>query len=111
MKLMIILCLLVSASFAQASEVILTCTKTNFSDLKKIEITTSDKSPNEMIVTETNASGVKTVYSRQMTSRDNLDIELSSWNGYSRRLYNDGYGWSIEHHDECSGGVGTATCF
>ena len=111
MKLIIVLCLILSASFAHASDVILTCTKTHFSDLEKIEITTSDNSPNEMIVTETDANGIKTVYSRQMTSRENLDIELSSWSGYSRRLYNDGYRWSIEHHDECSGGISVATCF
>jgi len=111
MKLMIILCLVVSASFVHAGDVLLTCTKTNFRDLKTIVITTSDVSANEMIVTETSSDGSKIVYSRQLSAKDNLDIELSDWYGYSRRLYNDGYGWSIEHHDECSGGVGSATCF
>lgn len=111
MKLLIVFCVIVSASIAQANDVLLTCTDTNFSDLKTIVITTSDVSANEMIVTETSSSGSEIVYSRALAHKENLDIELSDWRGYSRSLYNDGSTWSIGYHDECSGGTSSVTCF
>lgn len=110
MKLFIFMLFIVTNAFANEGEILLTCTRTNFADLNHIQITTSTNNPDEVIVTETEANGTKNVYTRDMSSMKSLDIELSGWYGYSRRLYNDGYGWTIEHHDECSGGFGYVVC-
>jgi len=111
MKFAIILTLVFSATFAQASDVLLTCTKTNFSDLDKIVITSSETNSNEMIITETSENGTNVSYTAQLSEIENAEIELSNWFGYTRLLYNDGQGWNIEHHDECGGGVSSVTCF
>lgn len=111
MKIMIMFGLILSATFAQASDVLLTCTKTNFSDLKTITVTTSELSPYEIVVTEADSNGTLNVFTRQLGEFENKNIELSDWNGYSRNLYNDGFGWNIEHRDECSSGIGSAVCF
>lgn len=110
MKLFIALLFVATTAFATENEVLLNCTRTNFSDLDKIQVTSSANVEGEVTVTETDENGTTNVYTRDVSSMKTLDIELSSWYGYSRRLYNDGNGWTIEHRDECSGGYSSVTC-
>lgn len=107
MKLFIVLSMLISSAFA--NETLLTCSRTTFSDLDKIVVSTSDRA-GEVVVTEIDERGNTQMFVRDEKSFTNKELELSSWYGYSRKLYFDGSSWNIEYHDECSGGVATATC-
>lgn len=105
MKLLIVLSLLSVSAFA--NETLLTCTRTSFSDLDKIVVSASDRA-GEVVVTEIDEKGNSQSFVREFT--EGKELELSSWYGYSRKLYFDGSSWNIEHQDECSGGVSTAIC-
>ncbi len=109
MKTFLALALLANVSFA-TEEVLLTCTRTTFSDIDKLVVTTSDRA-GEILVYEYDEQGNRQVFTRDEKSfRNGKEIELSSWYGYSRKLYQDGSGWNIEHHDECSGGISAVIC-
>jgi hypothetical protein len=110
MKLFIVLLFVATTAFANEGEVLLKCTRTAFTDLDQVEISSSSDRADEIIVTEIAENGSKNVYTRDASSLKTLEIELSDWHGYTRRLYNDGNGWAIEHRDECSGGYSTAIC-
>lgn len=110
MKLMLAFLLVTTSAFATTGDVLLTCTRTTFTDLNMIVITEGDVA-GEIIVTEIADNGTENVFAR--SSSDLLDakkIELSGWYGYTRNLYNDGSDWNIEHFDECSGGGSTVVC-
>ncbi len=110
MKLMLALLMASTSVVAAPGDVLLTCTRTVFRDLNTIVITESDLA-GKVIVTETADDGSKKSYSR--SSAELLEakkIELSSWNGYSRNLYNVDSGWYMEHFDECSGGNSYVIC-
>lgn len=109
MKFFIVLSMMISSAFAN-EEVLLTCTRTTFSDLDKIVISTSDRA-GEVVVTEIDEQGMTQIFVRDERSfTDAKELELSSWNGYSRKLYFDGLSWKIEYQDECSGGVSSVVC-
>ncbi len=110
MKFMLAILFVTSSAIAAPGDVLLTCTKTSFRDLKEIIITESE-SAGEVRVFEIDESGYVNVLTRN--SKDLLEtkkIELSSWYGYTRNLYNDGSDWNLEYYDECSGGISTLTC-
>lgn len=88
----------------------LNCTKTNFSDFHLIQVTSNHNKSGEIIVTEIDVNGTKNIYTHDASSMKTMEIELSDWYGYGRRLFNDGSSWTIEHRDECSGGYGSAVC-
>lgn len=109
MKFIIVLSMMISSAFAN-QEVLLTCTRTSFSDLDKIVVSTSDR-PGEVIVTETDELGASQIFVRDEKSfTDAKELELSSWYGHSRKLTFDGSSWTIEYNDECSGGVSSVVC-
>ena len=99
-----------SSAIAAPGDVLLTCTKTTFSDLNSIVITESDLA-GEVVVAETADNGSVNTFSR--SSADLLEaknIQLSSWYGYTRNLYINGSEWYLEHYDECSGGSSYVVC-
>lgn len=109
MKTLLAFALLANVSLA-SEEVLLTCTRTAFSDIDRLVVTASDRD-GEVLVYEYDEQGNYQVFARDEKSfRSGKELELSSWYGYSRKLYQDGSGWNIEHHDECSGGISAATC-
>lgn len=110
MKSLLLMAFVASTAFANEGDILLKCTRTNFSDLKQILVTEGQNKTGEIVVTEIDANGTKNVYTRDASNMKTLEIELSDWYGYSRRLYNDGSGWVIEHRDECSGGYGFVVC-
>ena len=110
MKLMLAILFVTSSAIAAPGDVLLTCSRTTFRDLNTIVITESDLA-GEVVVTETADNGSVNVFSR--SSADLLEakkIELSSWYGYTRNLYNNGSDWNLEHFDECSGGSSYVVC-
>lgn len=110
MKLMLAILFVTSSAMAAPGDVLLTCTKTTFSDLNEIVITESDRA-GEVVVTETADNGAVNMFVR--SSSDLLEakkIELSSWYGYTRNLYNDGSDWNLEYYDECSGAGSYVVC-
>lgn len=104
-KLLIALTLIIQV--ASASEVLLNCTKTNFRDLKKITITKED---NKIFVTEIDENNQPYTYEIEEKSWNEKNIQLSDWYGYTRILRFSYGSWSMEHFDECSGGIGSVTC-
>lgn len=110
MKLFILMVFVVSTAFANEGEMLLNCTRTSFTDLDQIQITANINKSDEVIVTEIDENGNKNVYGRDASSMKMMEIELSDWYGYTRRLFNDGSGWTIEHRDECSGGYSYVVC-
>lgn len=110
MKLMLAILFVTSSAMAAPGDVLLTCTKTTFSDLNTIVITESDLA-GEVVVTETADNGAVNSFSRNASDLiEAKKIELSSWYGYTRNLYNDGSEWYLEHFDECSGGGSYVVC-
>ncbi len=109
MKTILAFALLANASFA-AEDVLLTCTKTAFSDLDRVVVTTSDRA-GEVLVYEYDEKGTYQMFVRDEKSfRLGKELQLSGWYGYERRLYHNGLDWSVEHRDECSGGTSLAIC-
>lgn len=99
-----------SSAMAAPGDVLLTCTKTTFTDLNEIIITETERA-DTVRVFEIDESGYVNVLTRKSADLfETKKIELSSWYGYTRNLYNDGSSWSLEYFDECSGGNSTVTC-
>ncbi len=99
-----------STAWASQGDILLTCTRTSFRDLQKIVISESDR-PGEILVTEYDETGSSHSYVRDPADLASAQgLELSGWYGYTRRLYQDSYGWAIEHADECGGGNSFVTC-
>lgn len=107
MKFLFVMILASTSAFAQGD--LLNCTKTSFTDLARVEISSTNKT-GEIVITEIADNGSVNTYVREAVSSKNNEFELSSWYGYTRTLYFDGNGWSIEHRDECGGGYSTAIC-
>lgn len=107
MKALLIATLFSTAALAAPGDLLLTCTRTAFTDLEKIVITQSD---NGIEVSETDQSGRVTTYQRPFTDWSHKDIELSDWYGYTRKLQLSDNSWGIDHHDECGGGYSYAIC-
>lgn len=95
------------AQIVSASEQLLLCTKTTFRDLKQISITKED---NKIFVTEIDENNQPYTYQIKEKSWDDKTIELSDWYGYTRILKFSYGSWSLEHFDECSGGISSITC-
>ena len=98
-----------TSAIAAPGDVLLTCTKTTFSDLNSIVITESELA-GEVVVSETADNGSVNVFSRSSADLEAKKIELSSWYGYTRNLYSEGADWYLEHYDECSGGGSYVVC-
>ena len=110
MKLFIILLLAATTAFANTGDTIMICHNTSFADLDQILVTSSSNKMGEMLVTEIDENGTKSFHTQKMSDMKALDIQLSDWYGYSRRLYYDGNSWMIEHRDECSGSAHEVVC-
>jgi hypothetical protein len=112
MKLFLVMLFTVSSAFASTGDVLLTCTDTSFQDLEKIVITQDED--NAVYVTETDSNNKSVTAKYAVADIDTKDgIVLSDWNGYSRRLYNDGKdnsSYAISTSDECTTSISKVTC-
>lgn len=107
MKSLFVMFLVTTSAFAEGD--LLNCSRTSFTDLARVEISSTNKT-GEIMITEIADDGTVNSYVRDAGSMKKNEFELSSWYGYSRTLYFDGNGWAIEHRDECGGGYSTAIC-
>ena len=109
----ILLLVLGAFSSAQASDirVLLSCTRTSFSDLDRVEVTLDEGDlTGAVAVIET--GGGRSSY-RLIDPKDFFErrsIELSGWYGYTRTLEKIGSSWQISYRDECSGGTASVSC-
>lgn len=110
---------LFTAVGAQASQgrIVVSCEKTGFSDLLKIEIQETDLKGQYVMIETTRDFAKKENVTRYTTVFGYAEIEksefpeLTPWNGYTRNLIRYGRdNYSILFKDECSGGSTTISC-
>lgn len=110
---------LMIGSYANASEgrIVVSCEKTYFSDLTKIEIQETDLAGQYQIIETLFDSSSKKETSKYSPVFSMKDIEtsnfpeLTSWAGYSRLLTRSGINdYMIELHDECNGSFTNIIC-
>ncbi len=92
---------------AASGDVLVTCTKTTFNDLEKIEIVENDKNTSILRITDGSSQVSDKLLPNELLLHDE-GLSLPSWNGFERTL-NIGSA-SISYHDECSGGVTSISC-
>ncbi len=104
-------------SFA-GDRLMVSCKNTSYSDLSKIEIIETDLAGQYQIIETSSDKNAPSVYSPvfgETEIKSNLMPELSSWNGYKRKLVREVTSsgtvyYSIVAQDECSENVVSVDC-